>query len=120
VSDDGTTTGGTSAPGSGSAPADDGHGDDRSESGGTASGPPTYPAPNNPPGCPPRYSRAYAFVRCSPIGLSCTYPGAGDCMASGYCSTALMHCSPDPARDAGPDADPDASASEMGRWVLAQ
>ncbi|HLK39594.1 MAG TPA: hypothetical protein VKU41_22720 [Polyangiaceae bacterium] len=73
----------------------------------------SYPAVANDPHCPSTYSGLGAQARpCSPVGLACAYPGAGDGTSSG-CATAMMWCRVD-------GGDGDAGATGMGSWVVAQ
>jgi hypothetical protein len=68
----------------------------------------------NPPNCPPRYSHSYMGQPCSPIGLTCAYPGQGDGTFDGGYATAMMWCrGPGGIGDAGGDAG-------YGTWVIAQ
>ena len=64
----------------------------------------SYPPANNDPQCPSAYSYSYYQQPCSPVGLSCAYPGAGD-EVNGCFATAMMWC----YGDAG-----------TGTWTVAQ
>jgi hypothetical protein len=109
-----------SKSGSGSGSTDKGTGSGTSA--GTGGGPVpaanrdcNYPTVNNPPGCPPAYTRFPSPSTCSQIGLKCWYPGAGDGDGKGCWSTALLACNPDRDGDGGADGDP-----TTGSWVGAQ
>ncbi len=65
----------------------------------------SYPPANNDPACPASYSYSFYQEACSPIGLTCAYPGAGDGLANGCFATAMMWCN----GDAG-----------TGTWTVAQ
>ena len=94
---------------------------DSTKAGGTSSSAPapygsgcTYPTIDNPPECPPAYTR-HLSPSCSPIGLKCLYPGVGDGDSRGCYSTALLACQADRDGDGGTDGDP-----TTGRWAFAQ
>ena len=94
---------------------------DSTKAGGTTSSSPapdgsgcTYPTIDNPPECPPVYTRQ-SSTSCSPIGLKCLYPGVGDGDSRGCYSTALLACQADRDGDGGTDGDP-----TTGRWAFAQ
>jgi hypothetical protein len=74
--------------------------------------PPPPPVVND-PRCPASYSMSYFMTACSPIGLTCGYPGAGDPSSNGCPSTAMMWCRGDGGAD-----DPDGGGT--GVWVVAQ
>ena len=110
---DSTRTATGSPPASGSS--------DNTKAGGTSSSAPapygsgcTYPTIDNPPECPPAYTRQPS-PSCSPIGLKCWYPGVGDGDSRGCYSTALLACQADRDGDGGPDGDP-----TTGRWAFGQ
>jgi hypothetical protein len=54
-----------------------------------------YPAANNDPQCPASYSYSSYQQPCSPVGLTCAYPGQGDGLANGCYATAMMWCKGD-------------------------
>jgi len=64
---------------------------------------------HNEAGCPATYDTSALPASCAPIGLSCTYPGAGD---GNGCNAANLQCSAPPG-DGGSDAG-------EGRWVATQ
>ena len=73
----------------------------------------TYPPAHNDPRCPPTYVVIPAYRKpCSPVGLSCKYPGAGDGNGCNG-SSAEMFCN---SRDAGDDGGDGAS----GEWLVLQ
>lgn len=74
----------------------------------------TYPEIDNPPDCPPAYTRQPP-PSCTSIGLKCWYPGVGDGDSRGCWSTALLACV---ASDL--DADAGADGGTTGHWVGAQ
>lgn len=65
------------------------------------------PAQND-PGCPAAYSFSLNGQPCSPAGLRCAYPGAGDQQPDGCWGTAMLLCRA--TSDIGPAA----------AWVAAQ
>ena len=65
----------------------------------------SYPPANNDPLCPSTYSYSSYMKPCSPVGLTCAYPGMGDGLANGCFATAMMWC----VGDAG-----------TGTWTVAQ
>ena len=74
----------------------------------------TYTAANNDARCPANYAHTFQGEACSPIGLSCSYPGAGDGTPNGCASTAILSCHGDGgAEDSGADAG-------TGTWSAAQ
>ena len=60
-----------------------------------------YPPVQNEAGCPSSYSHSYGGQSCSPVGLTCAYPGAGDGTSNGCASTAMLFCNGDAGADAG-------------------
>ncbi|HEX7664252.1 MAG TPA: hypothetical protein VF407_07080 [Polyangiaceae bacterium] len=80
-----------------------------------------YAQPHNDPACPSSYSHSYNGQPCSPVGLSCMYPGSGDADQNGCFYTAALECQ----GDGGPgDLDaalPDGGdGGREGTWVAAQ
>jgi len=74
----------------------------------------SYPPANNDAQCPSTYSYSNGGKPCSPVGLSCSYPGRGDGTAGHPCrSTAMLWCRADGGSDAGADAG-------SGTWRFAQ
>lgn len=55
----------------------------------------SYPPANNDPQCPASYSYTSYQQPCSPVGLTCAYPGQGDGLANGCFATAMMWCKGD-------------------------
>ena len=71
----------------------------------------TYPTVDNDPRCPGHYSYSYGGQPCPQIGLTCSYPGAGDGTSNGCFATAMLFCRGDAgAGDAG----------GPGTWTAAQ
>ena len=66
-----------------------------------------YAAVRNEAGCPPTYDTATLPPTCAPVGLSCSYPGAGDGVTAECAYAAGLACVAGQG-DAG------------GRWVAAQ
>jgi hypothetical protein len=77
----------------------------------------SYPSANNDPRCPPSYSHAYQGESCSPVGLTCSYPGAGDGTSNGCFATAMMLCHGDGGIGDLGDSGADAGS---GSWTTAQ
>ena len=65
--------------------------------------------------CPSSYSLAYECQSCSPAGLACMYPGAGDGTSNGCFATAVLRCVAVDAGVGGCAADAASAA-----WVAAQ
>jgi hypothetical protein len=108
----GTADGTSSTPAPGST--------DSTKAGGTTSSSPapygsgcTYPTIDNPPECPPAYTRQPP-PSCATIGLKCWYPGVCDGDSKGCWSTALLACYASDV-DGGTDGGP-----ATGHWVGAQ
>lgn len=76
-----------------------------------------YPPVANDPACPKAYTYN-SHAPCSPIGLNCSYPGAGDGTANGCYATAEMFCRGDV--DSGADATGNGDAGGTGYWLSAQ
>lgn len=74
----------------------------------------SYPPVANDPACPATYSYSYGGKPCSPIGLNCAYPGAGDGESNGCYATAELWCRGD-AGAGGGGAD-----GGTGTWVFGQ
>src|SRR5450631_1256739 len=59
-------------------------------------------SPLNDPSCPPTWSAATAVCalqeQCSPVGVRCWYPNAGDGLPNGCQADALFNCFPGPRR----------------------
>jgi hypothetical protein len=71
----------------------------------------SYPPVHNDPRCPTLYTAAYDGKTCSPVGLSCAYPGAGDGMPDGCLGTAGLSCRGNAGSgDGGP----------AGTWIATQ
>jgi hypothetical protein len=76
-----------------------------------------YPPYANDPACPAQYAYTFGGKPCSPIGLQCAYPGAGDGESNGCFSTAMLWC----RGDAGVTVDAgDAGDAGSGTWTAAQ
>jgi len=65
---------------------------------------------HNDPACPATYSNTFVLQPCSPIGVSCLYPGFGDGQG---CSPAELLCTGD--GDAGDGGD-----AASGTWTVGQ
>ncbi len=73
-----------------------------------------YSPTQNDARCPAAYSFTYQGKSCADVGLVCAYPGAGDGMADGCFSTAVMWCRGDAgAGDGGADGG-------AGTWTVGQ
>jgi hypothetical protein len=72
-----------------------------------------YPPVSNDSRCPATYRYSYFEQACSPIGLQCGYPGAGDGTPNGCWATASMWC----RGDAGAG---DGGSTASGSWIVAQ
>ena len=120
VDSTGTGSDGTGSPSSTPSP---GGSSDSTKTGGSTSGSPapygsgcTYPKIDNPPECPPAYTRQPP-PSCSSVGLKCWYPGVGDGDGKGCWSTALLACQGNAKAD--PDGGSDGGLT-TGHWVGAQ
>jgi hypothetical protein len=103
------------------APPQDG-GTDATLDGGDASCP-VQSFPVNAAACPASYSATYAGQLCSPAGLQCNYPGAGDIGANGCPAPGALFCEfPDSGIGEIPDAAifADAGDASVGYWTFAQ
>lgn len=76
-----------------------------------------YPDVHNDPRCPAMYSAGYDCQPCSPVGLGCTYPGAGD--GNGCFAAAGLSCEP---ADGGVvrGCASDGGEASVGYWVAVQ
>jgi hypothetical protein len=68
----------------------------------------TYPPVRNDPLCPATYTSSEYGQSCPSVGLTCTYPGAGDPTSDGCSATAMMWCRGD------------GGAGTPGTWTVAQ
>ena len=91
----------TETSGSGSDPAKGSGGAKSNDAPPPSSDPCSYPAVENPEGCPSTYSYAFSGRPCENDGLKCWYPGAGDQEPNGCWAAALLTCSSAFARDGG-------------------
>lgn len=73
-----------------------------------------YATAINDPHCPSMYSFTKNGQPCSPVGLTCAYPGVGDQLSDGCFATAMLWCRGDAGTgDSGSDAG-------SGSWTAAQ